>query len=987
MVIRLDENYNAMTSTALLGYVGETNARPVSVEGLTVDGADRYVLTIDYGDGVTYEVDITGGTWTPTADILRVARNVSCQISARKYDNGNYTLVKKSKIFSLRIGQALSDGVAPIPSPSVAADALDKIDAIGRQAHADMQTAVTAAEAATTAAENAKKSATATEKSADTATQAANRAETAKAAAETSATQADTARQGAETARQQAVTAQNAAKISADLASASAKQTTADKTATAGYAQTAKTNADSTAADRQAVADMAAQVTADKATVADNTAKVATDRKAAETAAQTAQAVADSLPDDYVTAVGKIAENTAEINNTNNNVSQLKEDLDGFATGTNINISISGEKTVQQSINFLKGYNYTLYNGTTKITGKITLTADDGTTKELNGLAINKSLDFVADKNYSLISFYANAGGIFTITGKGVLDLFNDTKTMIDDVDINAKNSIYGGVKTFDYTEGTRTLYYDFKKNEKYTITNYGVHTGMIHFYDLNGVATDFNGIGENSSFTFVADKDYIYMTCYYSGNGQLVIENDGINNSLKRLINNNKETMQIISKDLVWKVHDDNQRIKSYPIFVNKGDKLININNKLKIIINIYSDFYKAKTIYDSDGSYGANGDIYASDDWKSGNASITIPFSGYLIVRAVGINTDIVSNIEFITTHTIPQIVEENKDAISNIYYAKRRYSTGENDAKNKPYITTFAHFSDVHGASTSVQRVLDFVNYSNTIDDIICTGDIVRDHFSDGMNYWSFIDGSEKILNVIGNHDAVIDSSNWNNLVTQAERYEAFIAPYASNWGAITTENKSYYYKDYASSKMRMVVLDCMLKEADETEQNTWLAGVLSSAKASGYDVVIAEHYPPANANKIDCTFTNSIRNIQSYNVLSTVYQQTVQSFINDGGSFVCYLAGHTHNDQVLYNTDYPQQIFIMVDTADYGINAECYSDTARIYGEKSQDLFNIVSIDTYAKLIKIIRIGADKDCLMRSKKYLTLNYSNQTVLVND
>lgn len=42
-------------------------------------------------------------------------------------------------------------------------------------------------------------------------------------------------------------------------------------------------------------------------------AQVATDRKAAETAAQTAQSIADSLPDDYTTAVGKIAENTAEI--------------------------------------------------------------------------------------------------------------------------------------------------------------------------------------------------------------------------------------------------------------------------------------------------------------------------------------------------------------------------------------------------------------------------------------------------------------------------------------------------------------------------------------------------------------------------------------------------------------------------------------------------------------------------------------------------
>lgn len=311
MTITLNSDYDVTLSTALLGYVGETNARPVSVEGMEIDGADRYVLTIDYGDGVTYEVDITGGTWTPTADILRSAQTVSCQIAAKKLSGDEYILVKKSRIFRLRIGAAIGD--TAIPSPSVAADALDRIDAIGRQAHADMQTAVTAAETATTAAENAKKSATAAEKSADTATQAAERAETAKTSAETSATQADTAMQGTETARAEAVTAQNAAKISAAQASASAQQTTADKNITAGYAKTAKTCADSTAADRQAVQEMATQVTVDKTTVADHAAKVAEDRTAAETAAQTAQSVADSLPDDYTTAVGKIAENTAEI--------------------------------------------------------------------------------------------------------------------------------------------------------------------------------------------------------------------------------------------------------------------------------------------------------------------------------------------------------------------------------------------------------------------------------------------------------------------------------------------------------------------------------------------------------------------------------------------------------------------------------------------------------------------------------------------------
>ena len=311
MTITLNSDYDVTLSTALLGYVGETNARPVSVEGLTVDGADRYVLTIDYGDGTVYEVDITGGQWTPTADILRSAQTVSCQICAKKLSGDEYILVKKSRIFRLRIGAAIGDNA--VPSPDVAMDALDRIDAIGKQAHADMQTAVTAAETATTSAEDAKKSATAAGVSADTATQAASRAETAKAAAETSATQADTAMQGAEIARQQAVTAQNAAKISAAQASTAAQQTTADKNITAGYAKTAKTNADSTTADRQAVQTLAEQVTADKATVADHAAKVAEDRTAAETAAQTAQAVADSLPEDYTTAVGKIDENTAEI--------------------------------------------------------------------------------------------------------------------------------------------------------------------------------------------------------------------------------------------------------------------------------------------------------------------------------------------------------------------------------------------------------------------------------------------------------------------------------------------------------------------------------------------------------------------------------------------------------------------------------------------------------------------------------------------------
>jgi len=79
-----------------------------------------------------------------------------------------------------------------VPSPSVAADALDRISAIGEQVEADVERADEMQLARLCRRlKTQKNSATAAEKSADTAEQAASRAETANTAAETSATQAE----------------------------------------------------------------------------------------------------------------------------------------------------------------------------------------------------------------------------------------------------------------------------------------------------------------------------------------------------------------------------------------------------------------------------------------------------------------------------------------------------------------------------------------------------------------------------------------------------------------------------------------------------------------------------------------------------------------------------------------------------------------------------------------------------------------------------
>lgn len=492
MTITLNADYEVTLNTALLGYVGETNARPVTVEGMEIDGADRYVLTIDYGDGTVYEVDITGGQWTPTADILRSAQTVSCQICAKKLSGDEYILVKKSRIFRLRIGAAIGD--VAVPSPDVAMDALDRIDAIGRQAHADMQTAVTAADTATTAAENAKKSATNAGLSADTAEQAAERAETAKAAAETSATQADTARQGAETARAEAVTSQNNAKISAAQASASAQQTTADKNITAGYAKTAKTNADSTAADRQAVADMAAQVTADKANVAENATKVAEDRVAAETAAQTAQSIADSLPDDYTTAVAKIAENTAEIANVKLTDKELQRSVDAlYDMGQGITHKFETDSE-------------TAYQKTVPTGGKLmSVKSIGGHSEVIDGEIVSAGVTEVVEQGKNLFDYTDKTynGANVSKVENGVIYTKGATTTVLNiPTIVGSKYTLSFKVKSSGANQGGLRWSLQTGKN-----TSYAHDSSLIKSEVGYAANTEYQAVA-----TFVADTDFVSL-------------------------------------------------------------------------------------------------------------------------------------------------------------------------------------------------------------------------------------------------------------------------------------------------------------------------------------------------------------------------------------------------------------------------------------------------------------------------------------------
>lgn len=114
MKISISKDYTAYPDSDLLGYKGETNSRTIEITHPEVEGANTYRLRFEYKNAV-YDVPIVDGKVKITASLLCEVGQIKCQWIATKLDGDNYTLVAKSNVFALSIGDSISDDVAPIP--------------------------------------------------------------------------------------------------------------------------------------------------------------------------------------------------------------------------------------------------------------------------------------------------------------------------------------------------------------------------------------------------------------------------------------------------------------------------------------------------------------------------------------------------------------------------------------------------------------------------------------------------------------------------------------------------------------------------------------------------------------------------------------------------------------------------------------------------------------------------------------------------------
>ena len=343
---------------------------------------------------------------------------------------------------------------------------------------------------------------------------------------------------------------------------------------------------------------------------------------------------------------------------------------------------------------------------------------------------------------------------------------------------------------------------------------------------------------------------------------------------------------------------------------------------------------------------------------------------------------------------------ILSLNPDSefIPKIMSAKKRYYTSSDSSR--PYPLVIAHLSDVHGNWNNVARFLEFTeHHTPNIDLLLNTGDLVSSYYSDGIDGYVAINGTENILNVIGNHDTRGTSSGmaqWTDHVG-ADAYNVFIEPFVSNWDVVQPTNADtngycYYYKDFTEQGIRLVAVDIM---AYDLTEDSWLASVLSGALSSGLHVVIAVHYAGvrSTSEKTEAVFTKinvnyttlysvggNSENLTEYNTGAYRMMDTVNTFIQSGGHFIGYIQGHYHADFVAKCAKYPDQLIFSIGATKAGE----MRDYDHAEGTRNQDEFQIIAIDTVGTIVKLFKVGAHIDRYGRSKSSLCINYSTCEVV---
>lgn len=338
---------------------------------------------------------------------------------------------------------------------------------------------------------------------------------------------------------------------------------------------------------------------------------------------------------------------------------------------------------------------------------------------------------------------------------------------------------------------------------------------------------------------------------------------------------------------------------------------------------------------------------------------------------------------------------VVDRNQQADQQV--ASGLYKFINSNTKNKNIC--FVHCTDIHQNGIAYVNALEYSDYINATA-LLTSGDYVFQSYSNNLDFVKYLSTDYKtpVLTTIGNHDGVgIDANTLN---------EHIIKPFAKDQYI----NKGYYYKDFETEKIRVIVLDTCGDSTNTYRINyvgktqlQWYSDTLKSTPVD-YHVIVMLHQPlgnpkPDNSIKAfqdgdlataDVTWsgadtikaiTNAFMNKENASIIMDGTSDTIDAQFGDitTQKFIMYLNGHTHRNSYGYLTGLHQNDQLQM-------NHTCSAialDMQNTYQPKNEgrycgnDTFNVYCIDKEARTVKLVKFGytdtANGRCLTHTFNY--------------
>lgn len=369
-------------------------------------------------------------------------------------------------------------------------------------------------------------------------------------------------------------------------------------------------------------------------------------------------------------------------------------------------------------------------------------------------------------------------------------------------------------------------------------------------------------------------------------------------------------------------------------------------------------------------------NGDnenaVHVISNWET--APVWIPANSYFMISAQDTSA----------THTLDEwygyfnlSVEKDISRQSDFIVPEKAYGS----YYSVPARFNLMWFSDIHANTQNLTRLLQYADrHADSLNDVICTGDMVFDQYTDDYTFWHTC-GADNVLIVAGNHEGF---KNGTISATQQELYTKFFAPYVANWGVTHDAGYTNWYKVYNEKIMLIGLAPYTTNSAESSALALFLTNALNIAITNNYAVVIAHHFPanPAITTDVKTVFNTPNRTPSDLFIQDSVIS-AVNSFVQSGGEFVCFITGHTHYDRTVKITD-SGLLVLTVGTAATPQGIQSNSQFRSLTQSKYYDLFNILHVDAVAKIVSIKRIGTDRDVWFRKLDYLAVNYETGEML---